>query len=32
VEGCDMKPLRIAVAILPVECGPYCIDCSCGCC
>jgi hypothetical protein len=32
VEGCDMKPLRIAVAILPMECGPYCIDCSCGCC
>ncbi len=32
VDGCDMKPLRIAVAILPLECGPYCIDCSCGCC
>jgi hypothetical protein len=32
VDGCDMKPLRIAVAILPLECGPYRIDCSCGCC
>jgi hypothetical protein len=32
VDGCDMKPLRIAVAILPLECGPYRVDCSCGCC
>jgi hypothetical protein len=32
VDGCDMKPMRIAVAVLPLECGPYRIDCSCGCC
>jgi len=32
VDGCDVKPLRIAAAILPAECEPYRVDCSCGCC
>jgi hypothetical protein len=32
VEGCDMRPIRIAVAILPRDCDPYEIDCHCGCC
>jgi hypothetical protein len=32
LEGCDRKPIRIAVAMLPRECGPYEIDCWCGCC
>ena len=32
VTGCDIRPIRIAVAILPYDCGAYEIDCSCGCC
>jgi hypothetical protein len=32
VTGCDIRPIRIAVAILPYDCGAYDIDCRCGCC
>jgi hypothetical protein len=32
VEGCGMRPLRIAVALLPRDCGDYRIICDCGCC
>jgi hypothetical protein len=32
VEGCDVRPVRIAVAILPRDCGPYRVRCACGCC
>lgn len=30
--GCDHRPIRIAVAILPRDCDPFRIDCGCGCC
>jgi hypothetical protein len=32
VVGCDHRPLRIAVAILPRDCDPFRIRCGCGCC
>lgn len=32
VEGCDVRPVRIAVAILPRDCGAYRVRCACGCC
>jgi len=33
IDGCEMRPLRIAVAILPRDCGAYKIHChSCCCC
>ena len=32
VEGCDIRPVRIAVAILPRDCGAYRVRCACGCC
>jgi hypothetical protein len=33
LDGCDIRPVRIAVAILPRDCGAYTIDChSCCCC
>lgn len=32
IVGCDNRPIRIAVAILPRDCHAYRIDCSCGCC
>ena len=32
LEGCDHRPLRIAVAILPRDCDPYTVTCGCGCC
>jgi hypothetical protein len=32
VEGCDMRPVRIAVVVLPRDCDPFEIDCHCGCC
>ena len=32
VEGCDMRPVRVAVAVLPRDCGNYKIECGCGCC
>jgi hypothetical protein len=30
--GCDHRPIRIAIAILPRDCDPFRIDCGCGCC
>jgi hypothetical protein len=30
--GCDHRPLRIAVAILPRDCDPYRVSCGCTCC
>ena len=30
--GCDHRPLRIAVAILPRSCDPYRVSCGCTCC
>jgi len=30
--GCDHRPLRIAVAILPRDCDPYRVGCGCTCC
>lgn len=32
VEGCDIRPLRIALALLPRDCGAFEIECRCGCC
>lgn len=32
VTGCDVRPIRIAVAILPRDCDDYVVDCRCGCC
>lgn len=32
VKGCDIRPIRIAVAILPRGCDDYAVDCRCGCC
>jgi hypothetical protein len=32
VEGCDIRSVRIAVAILPRDCSPYEIECGCCCC
>jgi hypothetical protein len=32
VEGCDIRPVRIALALLPRECAAYEIECGCGCC
>lgn len=32
VKGCDIRPIRIAVAVLPHHCDDYVVDCRCGCC
>jgi hypothetical protein len=32
VTGCDIRPVRIAVALLPRDCGSYRIECSSSCC
>jgi len=32
VEGCDIRPIRIALALLPRDCDEYVIDCGCTCC
>lgn len=32
VKGCDIRPIRIAVALLPRSCDAYVVDCRCGCC
>ena len=32
LEGCDHRPIRIALAILPRDCDPYTVTCGCGCC
>jgi hypothetical protein len=32
LEGCDVRPVRIAVAVVPRDCSPYEIECGCACC
>lgn len=32
VEGCDIRPIRIALALLPRECEDFEIECGCSCC
>jgi hypothetical protein len=32
VTGCDVRPVRIALAVLPYDCDQHPIDCACGCC
>lgn len=32
VEGCDMRPVRIALALLPRDSAGYKVDCGCNCC
>jgi len=32
VTGCDLRPIRIAVAVLPRDCDAYVADCCCACC
>ncbi len=32
VKGCDIRPIRIAAAVLPRHCDDYVIDCRSGCC
>jgi hypothetical protein len=32
LKGCDMRSIRIAVAVLPRECDDYVVHCACGCC
>jgi hypothetical protein len=32
VRGCDIRPIRIAIAILPRDCEAYEIECGCQCC
>ena len=32
VEGCEIRPIRIALALLPRDCDPYQIECGCHCC
>ncbi len=32
IKGCDVRPIRIAVAVLPCDCGAYRVDCCQACC
>jgi len=32
LAGCDHRPLRVALAIQPRECGAYWVSCACACC
>jgi hypothetical protein len=32
VKGCDIRPIRIALVVMPRDCDTYKIDCQCGCC
>lgn len=32
VQGCDVRPLRVAVAVLPRDCDAHEVHCACGCC
>lgn len=32
IKGCDMRSIRIAVAVLPRSCQAYTVDCGCACC
>lgn len=31
IKGCDLRSIRIAVAVLPRDCDAYVVDCACGC-
>lgn len=32
IQGCDVRPLRLAVAVLPRSCDAHEVHCACGCC
>jgi hypothetical protein len=32
IKGCDLRPVRIAVAVLPRDCDDYVVDCQSACC
>lgn len=32
IDGCDIRPVRIAVALLPRDCGAHQVHCACACC
>lgn len=32
IEGCDVRPVRIALALLPLDCDPFVVECGCSCC
>ncbi|MBD0317122.1 MAG: hypothetical protein ICV71_01265 [Thermoleophilia bacterium] len=32
LDGCDVRPARIAVAVVPRDCDPFEIECGCSCC
>lgn len=32
IQGCDVRPVRVAVALLPRDCDAYEVHCTCGCC
>jgi len=32
IKGCDLRSIRLAVAVLPRDCDAYKVDCACGCC
>ncbi|WGM40655.1 hypothetical protein [Caulobacter sp. NIBR1757] len=32
IQGCDIRSVRLALAILPRDCGAHRVNCSCGCC
>lgn len=32
IKGCDLRSIRVAVAVLPRDCDAYVVDCACGCC
>jgi len=32
VEGCEMRPVRIALALLPRDCAGFRVNCGCNCC
>ena len=32
IKGCDLRSVRVAVAILPRDCEAYTVDCGCSCC
>jgi hypothetical protein len=32
IEGCDQRPVRLALVLLPRDCASHPVDCGCGCC
>jgi hypothetical protein len=32
IEGCDQRPVRLALVLLPRDCEAHPVDCGCGCC